>query len=222
MRKVIPFTKTIDFNSMIKEITDIMVTNDLKLNDNNEVVGNIIVDGKYKMTDASNIENDFHYELPFVISIDSKYDTNNLDININDFNFEIINEQDLKVNLDVILDNLELLNDTIEIPINTIEEKVKLEVKDDVSLSNDDIINPILKEEKEINNDNNDYDNNDNNDKSDNNIGYSTYFVYIMQETDTINTIVEKYNISKDELIKYNDLENLTIGSKIIIPCPNE
>ena len=51
---------------------------------------------------------------------------------------------------------------------------------------------------------------------------YSTYSVYILREEETINTLIEKYKTTKEELESYNDLSNLTIGTKIIIPCHNE
>ena len=80
MKKVVPFTKTITFKTMIAEVTDIEVTHNLKLKDDNEISGDILVDGRYKMTDASQIEEEFHYKLPFVINIDDKYDLDNMEI----------------------------------------------------------------------------------------------------------------------------------------------
>lgn len=47
---------------------------------------------------------------------------------------------------------------------------------------------------------------------------YTTYSVYLLRETDSIESIIETYGISREELSYYNDLENLTVGSKIIIP----
>ena len=47
---------------------------------------------------------------------------------------------------------------------------------------------------------------------------YVTYNVFILRDGDSIDSIMEKYNISLDELKKYNDLSNLKIGDKIIIP----
>ena len=47
---------------------------------------------------------------------------------------------------------------------------------------------------------------------------YVTYKVHILRDNETIELIMDKYNITKDELKKYNDLENIIIGSKIIIP----
>ena len=47
---------------------------------------------------------------------------------------------------------------------------------------------------------------------------YTTYKVYIVLENDTIEGICTKYNILKEELEKYNDLENIKTKDKIIIP----
>ena len=44
------------------------------------------------------------------------------------------------------------------------------------------------------------------------------YIVYVLQDGDTIDAIVEKYEITYQDLIKYNDLENISVGDKIIIP----
>ena len=107
MKKVVPFTKTISFRTMIAEITDIEVNHTLALNENHEVVGDILVDGKYKMTDASQIEEEFHYKLPFTIDIDERYNLDNLEIIISDFYFEIINEEDLKINVEIEMDGIE-------------------------------------------------------------------------------------------------------------------
>ena len=51
---------------------------------------------------------------------------------------------------------------------------------------------------------------------------FTTYSVYIMRKEDSIEKILDTYNITKEELSEYNDLSNLEIGSKIIIPNCNE
>ena len=51
---------------------------------------------------------------------------------------------------------------------------------------------------------------------------FATYSVYILRQEETIQTVIDKYHTSKEELEKYNDLNNLTIGTKIIIPTTNE
>ena len=47
---------------------------------------------------------------------------------------------------------------------------------------------------------------------------FATYSVYILRKEDTIETIMDKYNITKEQLSNYNDLDNLEIGSKVVIP----
>ena len=47
---------------------------------------------------------------------------------------------------------------------------------------------------------------------------YSTYSVYILREEETISSLIEKYKTTKEELESYNDITNLSVGSKIIIP----
>lgn len=274
MKKVVPFTKTISFRTMIAEITDIEVNHTLALNENHEVVGDILVDGKYKMTDASQIEEEFHYKLPFTIDIDERYNLDNLEIIISDFYFEIINEEDLKINVEIEMDGIEenklpkleekrnsleevseVLDteedfvrnkeDDILIPVEIEEKKEKLEVpqnnplhklaeeiKKDI-LTEDIPLVEVTKQEvkKEIKKETTSVKQEKDNNTSSNNMSsifsslasseetFSTYYVYMVRETDTIESIIEKYQTTKEELQNYNDLTNVKVGSKLIIPC---
>ena len=47
---------------------------------------------------------------------------------------------------------------------------------------------------------------------------YVTYRVYKVTDSDTIDSILTKYNLTKEELSDYNNIENITPGSKLIIP----
>ena len=51
-----------------------------------------------------------------------------------------------------------------------------------------------------------------------NNTGYLTYKIYIVKENDTIESIISKYSVSKELLDSYNDLSDIKLGDKIIIP----
>ena len=274
MKKVVPFTKTISFRTMIAEITDIEVNHTLALNENHEVVGDILVDGKYKMTDASQIEEEFHYKLPFTIDIDERYNLDNLEIIISDFYFEIINEEDLKINVEIEMDGIEenklpkleekrnsleevseVLDteedfvrnkeDDILIPVEIEEKKEKLEVPQDNPLHKlaEEIKKDILTEDiplvevtkqeakKEIKKETTSVKQEKNNNTSSTNMSsifsslasseetFSTYYVYMVRETDTIESIIDKYQTTKEELQNYNDLTNVKVGSKLIIPC---
>ena len=274
MKKVVPFTKTISFRTMIAEITDIEVNHTLALNENHEVVGDILVDGKYKMTDASQIEEEFHYKLPFKIDIDERYNLDNLEIIISDFYFEIINEEDLKINVEIEMDGIEenklpkleekrnsleevseVLDteedfvrnkeDDILIPVEIEEKKEKLEVpqnnplhklaeeiKKDI-LTEDIPLVEVTKQEakKEIKKETTSVKQEKDNNTSSTNMSsifsslasseetFSTYYVYMVRETDTIESIIDKYQTTKEELQNYNDLTNVKVGSKLIIPC---
>lgn len=220
MKKIIPFTKQIPFNRTIAEITDIEVNHDLKLKNSYEIEGNVLLNGKFKMTDASQIEEEFDYKLPFVIAIDSKYDTSNIEISISDFYFEIINEEDLKINVDITLDNLvdRLDIDSIKNPsdreidiLDEIDEVVDIIDKEEEKEEKAEEI-PVEIEKTDIKSIFNSEDNKE----------YSTYYVYIFRDGDTIEYILDKYNISREELENYNDLSSINVGSKVVIPCSNE
>ena len=235
MKKVIPFSKQLTFKTMIREITDIEIKHTLCLKDDYELEGDILVDGKYKMTDASILEEEFHYKLPFVVAIDSKYDTSNLEVSISDFNFEIINEEKLQVNVEIQLDNLEekeMVRHDIEIPISE-EEKIEAvnekiepleELEKEIKKSNNQDKNKVEVEEKnfthkqeENTNIGSIFSSLTSNDES-----FSTYHVYIVRENDTLEEIMEKYKITREALADYNDLDDIKIGTKLIVPCSND
>ena len=44
------------------------------------------------------------------------------------------------------------------------------------------------------------------------------YKIYIVKENDTIESIISKYSVSKELLDSYNDLSDIKLGDKIIIP----
>ena len=48
---------------------------------------------------------------------------------------------------------------------------------------------------------------------------YITYQIYIIREGDTVESIVAKYDIDVEALKEYNDLSDLKLGDKIIIPA---
>ena len=86
------------------------------------------------------------------------------------------------------------------------EEKKVLETKKDEIRVNTDTENETVTEKDIINNINNVQDK------------FITYKVYKLKETDTLESIVMKYHTTIDELKEYNDLSNIKINDKIIIP----
>ena len=47
---------------------------------------------------------------------------------------------------------------------------------------------------------------------------YVTYRVYKVLDSDNLDTILSKYNITKEQLSDYNNIENINPGEKLIIP----
>ena len=106
MKEIVSFSKEIDFKGMVNKITKISLEHTLIANEDNTIKGDFIVQGSYKMTSASIIDNDFSYKIPVSIEMNSNYDLSNVVIDIDNFTYEIIDEEKLKVYIDVLIDNL--------------------------------------------------------------------------------------------------------------------
>lgn len=281
MKKIVPFSKEISFKTRIAEITDIEITHNLEKTPFNTIDGNFLVNGSYKMTDASVIEEKFSYTLPFTIEVDEKYDLADCKIKISDFFFEIMNEDTLKVHVEVELSDVDLKKEEISIEesliadedsedpvercydheddeeekeesmeeLDTLEEPNIMEESDtleeerpseqsgaDVE-SQEEIPQPIdiLDQELPIalekiptekitsaSNTSNassksisDIFPSVNNEED----TFQAYYVYIVRENDTLDSILSKYHVTRDEVSEYNDLNDLKIGSKLVLPC---
>ena len=327
MREIVSFSKEIEFKTMVHTITGISLEHTLALVEENMIQGDFIVSGTYKMTGASQIEENFNYKIPVDISIDDKYDTTNLSMDIYDFAYTIVNEEVLRLTIDLSLNSLELkiceesadensnfsdfadalssLEDTsdelehvwrkedkiidventekdfdeeitvidedrveteetsipeedrldieevieeehsimkgientnqtedlfkeveeyidVSVPenIEEVQAKKEMQVKKEVMVEEK---MEVMKEEK--------IDIGMNENITTDSIfmsfsgtaeTYSTYRVYIVREGDNVEEILNKYKITREELEEYNNLSNITKGSKLIIPSKNE
>ena len=244
MKKIIPFEKELMFKTKVCEITAISIEHNYKMEDDDLISGHFLISGEYKMTEGSINREKFEYTIPFDIALDSRYDTNNIVVDIDDFNYSIINNDILKVRIvlyidgDLIKNNennqLELKNNNNEIKEESInlekeveepqiEKSVNYDRKEEKELPKGDV-----QPEIELNIENINVNNNSVEDDSKyasslfNNLEsgetYSTYHVYIVKEEDTIDKIMEKYSVSKEDLSNYNDLNDIKPGDKVIIP----
>ena len=218
MKKIVPFKKDIAFDSNIAEISSISLEHTLKLKEENLVSGEFIISGTYKMTEASVNVDSFEYKLPFDISIDKKYDTKNIDVDINDFYYEVINNELLSISIEVVLDGLAEKPEEEE-EIRMTEEKIEtLEDREEVEKEEDTkTVSTVEENSEEVNREE------DNTVKSifeglDENERYAVYKVHIVTENDTTESIISEYGITRDDLEAYNDLSELKIGDKLIIP----
>ena len=181
MKEIIPFKKDIIFDTNINEITSISLENTLNIN-NNKLYGDFIISGEYKESFDSTII-PFNKKIPFEIIIDDTYNTKNSTIDIDDFYYDVKNNNTLFISIDVLLDNLEKIEEE--------KEEESIIESEDINIFDDSNFKTEL---------------------------YVEYNVYILREGDTIDTILDKYNTTIDELKDYNNLDDLKIGDKIIIP----
>ena len=287
MRKVISFDKELEFKTMIGEITSISLDQNLLFEDDSTVSGELIVSGKYKLTAASRLEEDFSFHLPMEIVLTERLDSETRNVNIEDFRYEVEDNDILLCHIDLLVEGVEIIDD-VESDCEDIRESsdtVSIEATDDnpsveeiKTVQTSDIAAPIdistsseivLPRQEVVSNDSANFSNaldkpvdvdvnvnvntnsnsninsnintidstvevdntvvNDSDDVHDG-VGslfssfkdsdetFATYSVYIFRANDTIEMIMDKYQVTKEELENYNDLSTLTIGSKVIIP----
>lgn len=204
MKNIIPFSKDIKFNTKIYELISISLENTLMVEDN-EINGEFIVSGEYKMSDASLITEPFIYSLPFNISINNDYDTDTIKIDIYDFKYEIINEEILRVNIEVIVQGDIKEEITPDVIIDKNDERKEIEMEENL-FQEETKVQEVAKEDKLI-------ENIDINDEQ-----YVSYYVHIVRENDTIESICNMYNIDIDKVKEYNNIDKIILGNKIIIP----
>lgn len=230
MRQTIPFVKDISFNSKIEEITSISLEHNLKMENNDSVVGTFTISGKYKVNKISINEEEFKKDINFDITLDDKYDSSKVIIDIDDFYYEIVNEEYLRVHIDVLIDNLLYIKKEEKPFIQEIEKNDLTELKTEERISNVNDLKDISFEEEKVNAIKQDNDTIKKDDKESSittnflneKEQYITYKVHIIRENETVDTIIEKYNVSKEELEKYNSLDNVGLGTKIIVPISSE
>ena len=242
MKKIITLKKNIEFPSMIGEITAISLDHTLKFVDESNITGEFKVSGNYKLTEASRLEEKFDYTIPVEIALTEKLDLSTAKISISDFYYEIENDETMICNIEVKIEGVEVIDIKEETETSTIEhpsiepklkdiessreEKEQNTKPDTRECDADSILDTAYiylinetKEEKE-----------EETSKEEKSVGslftsldsseetFSTYSIYILRQEETVQSLIEKYHVTKEELENYNDLSKLTIGSKIIIP----
>lgn len=194
MKKIIPFKKDIIFKTEVAEVTSISLDNTLSVKENSLIGGNFKVYGDYKVTDTSVSLESFSYELPFEIHMDEKYDLKDVTIEIDDFYYEIVNNKVLTISIDVLLDNLEEKE----------TEELEKEIEEESRKEKEPVKERCIEEESPIIINNQEEE-------------YKKYKIYIVRDNDTIESIMEKYKVTKEELEEYNDLSSFQVNTKLLI-----
>ena len=223
MKEIIPLKKDIVFKTKIAEVTSINLEHDYKILDD-IVEGTVYLSGTYKMTEASVIEEDFVYNIPFSIAISKRINKDTIKIEIDDFKYSTSKDV-MKVDI-----SLELTCDE-ERGEEEIKEEKEIDLEDNITnIDFDNYMDDYFKDESkdiqitEKDSDNTNIENNINNltqNIINNENKYYTYKVYIVRQGDTIENICSKYNVQIEDLLEYNDINNISLGDKIIIPYIN-
>ena len=223
MKEIIPLKKDIIFKTKVAEVTSINLEHDYKILDD-MVEGTVYLSGSYKMTEASVIEEDFVYNIPFSIAISKRINKDTIKIEIDDFKYSTSKDV-MKVDI-----SLELTCDEERVEEKIKEEK-EIDLEDNITnIDFDNYMDDYFKDESkdiqitEKDSDNTNIENNINNltqNIINNENKYYTYKVYIVRQGDTIENICSKYNVQIEDLLEYNDINNISLGDKIIIPYIN-
>lgn len=219
MNCIIPFTKDIKFKTNIAEILSISLEHDYTANPE-EILGNFTISGDYKSHEISVNKEPFEYVLPFSVSMTNKIDTNSVDFAIEDFTYEVIDNDTLRVNIEYSINAPEIKEEEKDLFIE-VEEPTLDNILDEIEETNEtreEIEDATQSNERDIAEDTkatilNNVSNED---------SFVIYKVHEMKETDTIESICLKYNVSENILNEYNDMSNVSIKDKIIIPEINE
>ncbi len=225
MNQKIEFKKDCMLKTYVSSITDISLTHDYKILDDT-IEGYFDVTGSYKVTMSSVETESFMFTIPFTIALSSLIDKDTIDLKLSDFNYSV--EKDvlhLKMFLDMDYQEIEIKEDTedneeIDNMINDLIDKDSTtDIKSPSEFHNEVMLDNVIDSKEEVSTKEKVSEKNFNtifNEVKESN--FSKYKVYIMRSEDTLESILVKYNVTMDEIKEYNDIDNINIGSKIVIP----
>lgn len=220
----IPFTKDIDFEKKVSEITSISLEHETNVEDN-ALKGSFIVSGDFKSHEVSVNKEPFSYILPFEIDLADDIDRDTIEFMIEDFTYEIVDNSILRVNIDfnVIASIKESNSEVEEEPLFQDANNAFLEeddLEDNLDRDEEEKQEEVPEEEKIVE-ERESEDTIINNIKSDGN-EYATYHIHMVSDGESVETICTMYNSNLNILQDYNDLNSITPGDKLIIPETNE
>ena len=183
------------------------------------------IEDRYDTNKAVCDIDDFYYEIindrKLSISIDisvdklSEKDINEVDKTVevleDSSDTEIVNVED---NRCIDMEEKNLKSDNVEESLET-NNDVKEEIKEirDNKIEERETKDKKIDKADEVNKKIKTLFNTDNNAEE-----YITYQIYIIRDGDTVDSIIAKYDIDVESLKEYNDISDLKIGDKIIIP----
>lgn len=231
----IPFENCIEFKTNISEITKMSLEHDFNVNDS-VVLGNFYVTGEYKAHEVSINKDTFNYTLPFTVDLREDLKKETIEFNIEDFNYEIIDNKVLKVNIEYSLkaelaeeELFERVNDTeLESELlyidNFLEEEKEVEnvMPEEIKEEKNEPV-PVLETKKELLERMTEVEEKTiMNTIKDSDDTFVTYHIHIVKESESIESICKMYNVPNSLIIDYNNLDSFSIGDKVLIPKLDE
>ena len=112
MKKIVPFNNVLSFKTKVSEITSISLEHEIQKSDD-AISGKFIIEGDYKNLIGDIETEKFSFELPFDIALGVRYERDNMVVDIDDFRYELVERNKLKVNIDLYIDGevKEIVND---------------------------------------------------------------------------------------------------------------
>ena len=238
MKKVISFDKTLEFKTMVGEVTSISIDPQLDFSEDGSVSGELIIAGKYKLTSASRLEDDFSFRVPVEIVLTENLEENTREVRLDDFRYDLLDDA-LVCHIDLLIEGVEKIEEDVreqEVDVDSSSELINR----DEALENttDNFLDPAVVEEQVIVSNNQEKSMQQMNVEQeleknaeqqenvtslfssfkDSDETFATYSVYIVRENDTVESIMKQYQVNRENLEEYNDLSSIAVGSKIIIP----
>ncbi len=238
----IPFESSIEFKTNISEITKMSLEHDFSVSDG-VILGNFYVSGEYRVHEVSINKEPFKYTLPFTVELRDDLDRDTLEFNIEDFSYDIENNNTLKVNIvyslkgDVKEEEEELFTrvneEELDSELKKIDEVLNSKEVNDENEEKEKIEVKEEKEEKEIPEEKKE----ENMDEERLNASeektvmetiknsddtFVTYHIHIVKENETLEGICSLYGVNSNLISEYNVIDNLNVGDKILIPKIDE
>ncbi len=214
MHCIIPFESKIKFDYPVKEICSISLEHEITKNDD-ELLGNFFISGTCKEHELSVNTTDYNFTLPFSVTYTNKINIDTLEFNIENFTYSLENNE-LKVNIDYVLtaDDIEEMRDEEELDPYELIAPNEVDINDEpVREEKVPMIEVVNKEQDEYQNIVNGLQMNED---------YAIYHVHFLNNTDSLESLCQTYNISQNELLNINNVESLDGLDKVLIPLKNE
>lgn len=124
MKQVIPYVKEIVFKTNIASITSISLEHEEKIFDG-EIAGDFIIFGDYKLHNDTTETEMFKYRLPFTTILPDNIKKDTIKVDIEDFVYEQIEDDVIKVNIDFSIYGDEEYQEEVEEGREETDEEVK-------------------------------------------------------------------------------------------------